>query len=148
MFKIFNSRRHLRRRRFEITMTILEVSNFPEMGVLAVKYRDEHGNTGITERAAIDTATHTAVWNQTYNFVEDFFYDIHTNDVKKCDMHLSVRHITPGSQKETKIGIVNINLSEFLDSQEKTRAFLLQRSRSNCSVKVTVESRQIDGGPI
>ena len=98
-------------------MTILEVSNFPEMGVLAVKYRDEHGNTGITERAAIDTATHTAVWNQTYS--GGLFYDIHTNDVKKCDMHLSVRHITPGSQKETKIGIVNINLSEFLDSQRK-----------------------------
>ena len=138
----------MRRRSFEISMTIVELSNYPEMGVLAVKFRDEHGNTGITDRAAIDTATHPAVWNHTANFVHDFFCDVHNSNVKRCNMHFSVRHITPGSQKETKVGVVDINLSDFLDSSEKTRAFLLQRSRSNSSLKVTIESRQIAGGPI
>lgn len=138
----------MRRRRFEISVTIVELSNYPEMGLLKVKLKDEHGNISMTDKATVDPASHTAVWNQTYNFVHDFYYEVHNNDVKRCGMHFSVRQITPGSEKETKVGIVDINLSDFLGSNDKTRAFLLQRSRSNSSLKVSVESRQIDGGPI
>lgn len=61
-------------------------------------------------------------------------------------LKIHVNMETMGGQDYVLFGVVTVNLSEFADSKETTRKYLLDQSRTNASLSVTVSATTRSGG--
>ncbi|TPX40413.1 hypothetical protein SeMB42_g06018 [Synchytrium endobioticum] len=65
-----------------------------------------------------------------------------------CDMLFEVKQEVNGAKTAEDVGLVRVNLSEFAGLRGQTRRFLLQDSKVNSTIKITVDMMQIRGDPV
>jgi N-terminal C2 in EEIG1 and EHBP1 proteins len=67
------------------------------------------------------------------------------------EIHSGHGVLTVGKEEKTKIGVVRVNLAEYVressgeDAQGVTRRHLLHESKVNCTLKVAVDMKQTEG---
>ena len=71
-----------------------------------------------------------------------------TNLVEPCMLSLWVKQLDAKTNKFERVGDVELNLSEFLSSNETSRICLLHNSKMNSSLMLTIRTRQFSGDPM
>jgi hypothetical protein len=55
---------------------------------------------------------------------------------------------TQGGRKSESLGKITLDLAEFAGSKLNSRQYLLQQSKMNSSLNITVNMKQISGDPL
>eukprot|EP01085_Mycamoeba_gemmipara_P001310 Mycagemm_TRINITY_DN10305_c3_g3::TRINITY_DN10305_c3_g3_i3::g.1310::m.1310 type:complete len:143 gc:universal TRINITY_DN10305_c3_g3_i3:530-102(-) len=71
-----------------------------------------------------------------------------TSVLEPCTMRIKVREEMKGGKDYVPLGFVEINLSEFAGARETSRRFLLQHSRINATLNITVHTDLVSGPPV
>ncbi|KAI3637045.1 hypothetical protein MIR68_004751 [Amoeboaphelidium protococcarum] len=90
---------------------------------------------------------HAVVWNHT-NVFNVILIVRGDNTLQPCEMIISVKKEIAGSKKAETYGKVVIDLAEFAATKFSTRQYLLQDSKSNSTLKISVDMKQIYGEPL
>lgn len=98
---------------------------------------------GQTERVPIKD--HKVVWNHATT-VQDIRMTIGRNNILQSqNITLQVFHEYPQNKEKILLGIVTLNLAEYAGMESVTRRYLMQNSKVNSTVKVTISMRQTGG---
>mmetsp|Transcript_2358 Transcript_2358/g.3315 ORF Transcript_2358/g.3315 Transcript_2358/m.3315 type:complete len:382 (+) Transcript_2358:176-1321(+) len=138
---------------YDVDFTVNALLMYPQTGNLFAKWKLPGlvlgpQQSGLTQTAAVNPLQHHAIWDHQTRFPVTFEVNACTNYVQPLLLHISIREATPRKRKAKRIGVVDINLAEFLSNDEKTRIFPLKKTNFNCSIKVTIESWQKSGDPL
>ncbi|KAJ6144441.1 hypothetical protein N7470_008336 [Penicillium chermesinum] len=142
-----------RRPRFELVLRIIDINNVPLGNSSAwVKWRLPSSSAtesqGHTEKSTI--TDHRAYWN--YEKVVSVRLTIdRTSMLQECEITFEVIqefHSSPTSEKNV-LGKIKLNLAEYVDKVEEdegvVRRYLLYDSKVNCTVRIGISMRQIEG---
>jgi len=95
---------------------------------------------------AMRVVNNTALFNWTFQFKVVLRVDEASNEVCSQFLTLDVIETAQGGSKTVTLGVVRINLAEFAAARhDTTRRYLLQKSTSNSSLRLTISSRQLSG---
>ncbi|RIA97683.1 N-terminal C2 in EEIG1 and EHBP1 proteins-domain-containing protein [Glomus cerebriforme] len=130
---------------FEIEVLIQELANVPLVtGLYYVKLRLQNGEkpNAVTSRAPIKD--HSVVWNYK---LENFAQIVIGKDgvLMPCELNLKIKQELNGGKEINNIGKLSLNLSEYVGLNEMTRRYLLQDSKINSTLKLTINMKQTMG---
>lgn len=137
---------------FQVTITVHECTNIPQSrGKVYCKWKTQPKTKleGYSSLTAI-TDDCRAKWDYQLVIAEcDMEVNPETNIVKNYYIRLSIRQESLTDPKGfARIGIVKINLAEYVGQQPLTRRYLLEDSSFNSTVQVTVKTLQLGGDPM
>jgi len=102
---------------------------------------------GATEWAPLHE--HTAKWQHTVSVVVRMDIDRETSTLQSNDLKLTVmQRIIPGdrdSSQQPQRGVVQLNLAEYAGAGPVTRRYLLRQSKTNATLKLTIELEHVGG---
>lgn len=133
---------------FQVTTTIHDITNVPYVsGLYFIKWKLRNGGSaaGLTHRVPI---------NQYHIVFETTFQVTATIPIGKdgvlspCHLYLVVKQQLDEDTVAEKIGICLINLAECAGSRTSDRKFLLEDSKINATIKISIDMKQIKGDPV
>ncbi|KAI9352512.1 EEIG1/EHBP1 N-terminal domain-containing protein, partial [Zopfochytrium polystomum] len=129
---------------FQVECVILDLINIPYVsGFYFAKWRlRSSGAKGLTQRATV--SDHVVTWNSSAVF-EAGMYVGKDNVLQQCE--LQIQEVNGGKSSED-VGSAVINLAECAGSRTTSRRLLLQDSRVNSVLRVTVNMKLLKGDPI
>jgi len=136
------------RPKFKLSLQIHELSSIPLVtGQVFVKWHILHSSRGEcrgkTERAPI--IDHKAMWSE-YRRECTFKAGVGRNGILSERMLiLEVWVELNAGRDRIRIGNVAVNLSEYASVAKETRRYLLQESKMNSTIKVTISVMHVDG---
>lgn len=89
---------------------------------------------------------HRIQYSMSFHLEQLIGLDRVTNILEDVILKVYVNQETKGGQEWSRFGTVTINLSEFAGSRETTRKFLLENSKTNTALSVTIYSNLKSGG--
>ena len=129
---------------FSFNIIINDLTSVPLLhGVLFL-----HWSVGRTE----GFSPHFAVKNHEIRYGMSFHLEQHVeldrvnNVLEDVILKVRVNQEAEGGQEWTRFGVVHINLSEYAGSRETTRNFLLEQSKTNAALSVSIFSVLKSGG--
>jgi len=132
---------------FKAIFTIHDLVNIPHLtGQYYTKWKLKSGGSfhGKTEKIPINE--HAVSWEK--EFIIDNLTMVIGKDgeLMPCILSFTIRkqEVSIGKQQES-IGTVDINLAEFAGSRINTRRYLLQESKINSTIKISLELIYIKG---
>ncbi|DAZ93674.1 TPA: hypothetical protein N0F65_008182 [Lagenidium giganteum] len=101
---------------------------------------------GLTDSCEV-TSANQVVWDHTFDLRECVMKMVpQSKIVKPCVLRLSVRQENRGvTQAYKRLGVVNIDLAEFAGCGDTPRTYLLEESRLNSTLSVTIRADQVKG---
>lgn len=63
-----------------------------------------------------------------------------------CELLLYIKQTVNAGKSSEDVGMVSINLAEFAASRSTSRRYLLQESRVNSTLRVTIDMKLLKGG--
>ena len=142
-----------KRFKFQVTMLIDELNAVPFVtGVLYCKLRLKNGTyTNSTDRKNVES--HNVYWRKRFEFTCKMSADPSTGILDPCIARLSVRKEVRGGRNTSKIGFVDLDLTEFAGSSQTCRHFLLEgydeKNRlDNSILKIVVGMQLLSGDPL
>ncbi|CAB5385846.1 respiratory complex assembly protein Rmp1 [Rhizophagus irregularis DAOM 181602=DAOM 197198] len=141
--QIKEKHRNLNRKvQFELEILIEELANVPLVaGLYYIKWKLKNGKktNGITERALIKY--HSIVWR--YKLHNSVQIVIGKDGVLvPCELSIKVKQELNGGKEVNNIGKLLLNLSEYVGLNSMTRRYLLQDSKINSTLKLTINMKQ------
>lgn len=109
----------LKRKRFKfsVDLELLQLSDVPLVNaVLFAKVRLLSGGNFVSMTEKVEVRDHAAVWNHRASFSCRIGLDPDTGVLEKCECRISLRKETRNGKSFTKLGFVDVNLSEFAAS--------------------------------
>ncbi|KUJ23384.1 uncharacterized protein LY89DRAFT_713859 [Mollisia scopiformis] len=146
-----------RRPKFELVLRIFDLNNVPLVtGTSYIKWHFPHSTSaehrGRTERAPI--IEHKVSWDYEKTIPVRLTID-KSNNLQECMIHFEVVQDYSSGVRGEKItlGYINLNLSEYVEESEMgadgeegvTRRYLMQDSKINSTLKISILMRQLDG---
>lgn len=101
---------------------------------------------GATEWAPLHE--HTAKWQHTVAIIVRMDIDRETLTLQPNDLKLTVmQRVLPGDRDspQPQRGVVQLNLAEYADAGPVTRRYLLRQSKTNATLKLTIELEHVGG---
>lgn len=89
---------------------------------------------------------HSIAFNMSFHLEQAIALDRVTNILEDVILKIRVNQETEGGQEWTGFGTVRLNLSEFAGSRETTRKFLLEKSKTNAALSVSIFTKLKSGG--
>ncbi|KAJ1927439.1 hypothetical protein IWQ60_002946 [Tieghemiomyces parasiticus] len=129
---------------FEVRITLHELINVPLVsGNFFVKWRTKSGTaaSGCTERAPI--ADHRVEWNASALKRLDLVIG-KDGVLAPCELQLCVKQ-EMNQETPRNLGVLTVNLAEYAREGRVTRRYLLQESKSNSTIKLTIDMKQVAG---
>ncbi|KAI7852572.1 EEIG1/EHBP1 N-terminal domain-containing protein [Circinella umbellata] len=126
---------------FEISILIRDLANVPLVsGLYYVKWRIKNAShaSGITERAPIND--HCIFWNHPINTMSQLVLN-KQQVLGACELKLEIFQELSGGKETHSIGSLTINLSEYADSGVSTRRYLLDQSKFNSTIKLSIRMK-------
>ncbi|KAG3099348.1 hypothetical protein PC122_g3589 [Phytophthora cactorum] len=69
-----------------------------------------------------------------------------TKTLKRCNLRISIRQLAHASAGGyTRLGVITVDLAEYLGGNKITRSFLLEDSRLNSTLNITIHNEQVRG---
>ncbi len=134
-----------RQLRFHVQLCIQELTHIPlESGTVFVKVKT---NEVVHETTRQRIQNHTVRWGESFEFEAPLDVDQATNIVESFAIRLSIRQEANSASFE-RIGVVVVDLAEYVSTRESTRRYLLAMCTSNSSLKISVRCRQTAGDPM
>lgn len=145
-----------RKPKFDLHLKIYDVNNLPYIsGHSYVKWHlahpaaAEHGR-GSTDRCHIKE--HKVTWNYETHVPLKLVIDKNSM-LQESHITFEIRHEINGLSKldTVNLGTLKLNLAEFVEASEHegedgvTKRYLLQESKINCTIKVCMFLKQVDG---
>ncbi|CAB4390243.1 hypothetical protein RhiirA5_396177 [Rhizophagus irregularis] len=127
---------------FEVEVFIQELANVPLVtGLYYVKLKLKNGekSNSMTSRAPIKD--HSIFWNYK---LENFVQIVIGKDgvLMPCELNLKIKQELNGGKEINNIGKLSLNLSEYVGLNAMTRRYLLQDSKINSTLKLTINMKQ------
>ncbi|CAO3612321.1 unnamed protein product [Cunninghamella blakesleeana] len=126
---------------FDVSVVIRDLVNVPLVsGLFYVtwKIKNASKNYGITTRIPIKD--HTVCWNQPIKVISQLVIS-KQRLLGPCELKIEVFQEIGGKQTSC-IGDLSINLSEYVDAGLNTERFLLNHSKFNSTLKLTIKMHQ------
>ena len=142
-----SSRSH--RPKFEIKIQIHDIFNIPLVtGYIFVKWHI-HGSSRAESRGKTDHAVireHKAAWED-YVAKSEVKISVGKQEMlNELPLHFEVHQEMHGGRDRMQLGNLSLNLAEYVQSQEgETRRYLLQESKVNSTIRLTLWMKQISG---
>ncbi|KAJ3022072.1 hypothetical protein HKX48_007112 [Thoreauomyces humboldtii] len=134
-----------RKVKFEATLTLHDMSNLPYVsGLYFVKWKLKNGGSfeGTTAKAVVKD--HTVTW-ETQIHVEPTIVIGKDGVLQSSELVLSVKQTVNAGKSTEDVGMVSVNLAECAGQRSTSRRYLLQDSRVNSIMRVTIGMRLIKG---
>jgi len=143
MFNFLNTTTKIK---FQVQLTIHALLQIPPLyGTVFIKIKMKPSLKVITSKQLINQ--NSVIWEQTFSFECDFKIDKNTNILVDKLLRLSIRQEAKGTLKESRIGVITINLAELAGMRKTNKIFQVQESKLNSTLNVTIEMRQLSGAP-
>ncbi|RIA92967.1 N-terminal C2 in EEIG1 and EHBP1 proteins-domain-containing protein [Glomus cerebriforme] len=137
-----------RKVQFELEILIQELVNVPLVtGLYYIKWKLKNGKktNGMTERAPIKY--HSIAWNyKLHNSVQIIIGK--DGVLMPCELIIKVKQELSGGKEVNNIGRLLLNLSEYVGLNTMTRRYLLQDSKINSTLKLTINMKQTFGNVV
>ncbi|GJQ11050.1 hypothetical protein GpartN1_g2841.t1 [Galdieria partita] len=138
-------------RDFQVTLSLEELRQFPlSHGTIFAKWKllpqvaDPH--FGFTKRAQV--LRNTVIWNDKFIFTVKFgAAGERGEELRSCSLRISVREEKNTGLGHIRHGIVELDLAEYAGMPLVRKNFLLQESRTNAVLSLTLALRQTSGDP-
>lgn len=92
---------------------------------------------------------HTVEWEQTLDVMVQMGIGRETNELGDCEAKFVVmQRVIPGdpdAPRNPRLGAVSLNLAQYVDAGVVTRRYLLRESKTNATLKLTVQLEHING---
>ncbi|KAG2049691.1 hypothetical protein BDR06DRAFT_834670, partial [Suillus hirtellus] len=92
---------------------------------------------------------HSVVWEQTLDVMVQMSITRETNELGGCEAKFVVmQRVIPGdpdAPRNPRLGAVSLNLAQYVDAGVVTRRYLLRQSKTNATLKLTVQLEHIGG---
>ena len=147
-----------RKLRFEVTLTLRELTNVATHSAAAVWVRVKCPGCATVESRRQKVEEQAVAWGEegeSFPMVVNMAVDDASNVVDSFIVRLSVRAATAtavggaagggGNAKFERLGVVNVDLAELVGVRETARGFLLEESSFNAVLKVSLTVRQVAG---
>jgi hypothetical protein len=127
---------------FEAVITIEKLTDIPLLfGLFYAKYKiNGNYNSGSTPLANI--SEHQATWNHKFKVNVTLIIG-HDGILEPLKIHFNVKQQSLSGRKDS-IGKLSVDLSEFVSSNFKTKLYLLDQSKMNCTLQIHVEMNQLE----
>ncbi|KAG2838435.1 hypothetical protein PC112_g4479 [Phytophthora cactorum] len=101
---------------------------------------------GITETCGVLTANRV-VWDAPLTITNCILkLEPRTKTLKRCNLRISIRQLAHASAGGyTRLGVITVDLAEYLGGNKITRSFLLEDSRLNSTLNITIHNEQVRG---
>ncbi|RHZ44755.1 hypothetical protein Glove_709g20 [Diversispora epigaea] len=130
---------------FEIEVIIHDLTNIPLVtGLYYVKWKLKNSEKpqSSTERSPIKD--HSVFWN--YKLRNTIQLVIGKDGyLMPCELRLTIKQELSGVKEINNIGRLSLNISEYVGSNSMTRRYLLQDSKINSTLKLTINTKQTFG---
>ncbi|KAI8897661.1 N-terminal C2 in EEIG1 and EHBP1 proteins-domain-containing protein [Globomyces pollinis-pini] len=136
-----------RKMKYSCTLTLHDLNNLPyTTGQYFAKWKvTNSSDKGCTSRATVKE--NKVVWNDAHFSFEVTLIIARDGSLQPSEMIISVKQETNGGQSSDKIGNVTISLSNLVGQGPSTQRYLLQNSKSNSLLKVSLEMKLLRGDP-
>ncbi|EGO01210.1 hypothetical protein SERLA73DRAFT_159695 [Serpula lacrymans var. lacrymans S7.3] len=92
---------------------------------------------------------HNIIWERTLDVVLQMGIGRETNELADCEAKLVVvQRVIPGdpdAPQNPRLGAVYLNLAQYVDAGSVTRRYLLRQSKTNATLKLTIQLEQVGG---
>ncbi|CAG8487132.1 8080_t:CDS:2 [Ambispora gerdemannii] len=133
---------------FTVDISIEDLANVPLVtGLFYVKWKLQHAekSSGSTERAFIKD--YSVFWN--HNLSNKIQLVVGSDGyLMPCEFRLTIKQELKGGKEINTIGSLSLNLSEYVDSGKMTRRYLLQKSKINSTIKLSIETKHTTFGDV
>ncbi|RKP36042.1 EEIG1/EHBP1 N-terminal domain-containing protein, partial [Dimargaris cristalligena] len=129
---------------FKVHIELLELINIPLVsGIFYAKWKLKNGvsASGCTSRAPI--SEHRVEWDHIISKQMELVVG-KDGVLSPCELHLAIKQVM-NQEKPRNLGVLVLNLAEYAKEGEVTRRYLLQESKSNSTLKITIRMDQIEG---
>ncbi|OZJ05186.1 hypothetical protein BZG36_02429 [Bifiguratus adelaidae] len=132
-------------RKVELRADILihDLTNIPLVsGLYRIHWKIKHGDprSGFINRAPL--RDHNVVWNQPFESIVSGYVE-KEGTLAPIEFRLDIIQELNGGRETSSIGILVLNLSEYLNNGSVTRRYLLQESKINSTLKITITVNQL-----
>ncbi|KAL1922547.1 uncharacterized protein VTP21DRAFT_10086 [Calcarisporiella thermophila] len=131
---------------FELTLVVHELANVPLVsGHYSVRWRLKGSaaqSQGETQRAPL--RNHCVRWGQKFQTSVQLIVG-KDNILQPCELRLYIKQESINGREATNVGVVILNLSEYVNGGGEMRRYLLQESKFNSTLKLGISLRQIEG---
>lgn len=137
-----------RRPKFEINITINELTNIPQMsGVSWVRWyitdSPKPDARGRTHRFPVKD--HRVLYHDTHSSLTHHIRINSQNTLRECTAIFDVMWAQSGSSEKILLGKAEANLSEYVNQNPQPTRFLLRDSKVNCTLSLTFNINQLSG---
>ena len=125
-------------------IVISELSHIPLLnGIMFLQWK-----VGRTEGYSphFPVKEHSIAFNMSFHLEQYIDLNRVTNVLEDVPLRIRVNQETEGGQEWTRFGSIHLNLSEFAGSRQTTRKFLLEKSKTNAALSISVFSVLKSGG--
>ncbi|KAL2917499.1 hypothetical protein HK105_202780 [Polyrhizophydium stewartii] len=135
-----------RKPRFHVRCTLHELSNLPYVsGTAHARWRllarlPERGQT-----PRVTVKDHQVVWNTDIDFEVTSIIGKDDGVLQPTELRISIKQETNGARAIEKLGVVIVDLAEFASQGRVTKRVLLQETKLNSVLKITIEMELIKG---
>jgi len=92
---------------------------------------------------------HSVVWEHTLDLMVQMGIGRETNELGGCEAKFVVmQRVIPGdpdAPRNPRLGAVSLNLAQYVDAGVVTRLYLLRQSKTNATLKLTVQLEHVNG---
>ncbi|KAG2040702.1 hypothetical protein BDR03DRAFT_948318 [Suillus americanus] len=92
---------------------------------------------------------HNVVWEHTLDVMVQIGIGRETNELGSCEAKFVVmQRVIPGdpdAPRNPRLGAVSLNLAQYVDAGVVTRRYLLRQSKTNATLKLTVQLEHVSG---
>ncbi|KAG9119695.1 hypothetical protein FRC07_005145 [Ceratobasidium sp. 392] len=88
---------------------------------------------------------HTVVWDEVIEVAANMGITKETKGLMPCDLKLTVEQQHDLVKPKTTLGVVRLNLAEYVGKGAVTRRYLLRDSKTNATLKMTVDVKYLSG---
>ncbi|KAG9299573.1 hypothetical protein G9A89_020744 [Geosiphon pyriformis] len=130
---------------FQIDILIEDLANVPLLtGLFYVKWNMKcpEKTSGATERAPIKD--YSVFWNYKLSNAAQLVVG-KDGMLMPCEFRVNIKQELNGGKVINKIGSLSLNLAEYVGSGKTTRKYLLQNSKINSTLKLTIDMKKTFG---
>ncbi|CAG8602126.1 7588_t:CDS:2 [Paraglomus occultum] len=135
---------------FYVDITVHELVNVPLVtGNYYVKWRLQHGEkkSGSSKRAQHSVRDHSVVWNYQFETIVQLVIG-RDGYLMPCELKLSIKQELNGGKEVNNVGILTLNLAEYVGCNKLERRYLLQDSKINSNLKLNITMKQKHTGDV
>eukprot|EP00842_Homolaphlyctis_polyrhiza_P003715 jgi/Hompol1/4344/HPOL_003607-RA len=135
-----------RKAKFHCRCTIHELDSLPYVsGSYFAKWRLLSGGTakGTTNRVTV--VNNQVIWNASADFDVTLIIGRDDGVLQPCEMRISIKQEINGGRSTEKIGAIQLDLAEVADQVNVSKRMLLQETRLNSVLKITVSMELVKG---